>query len=101
MNQLVTAERLRELLTYDPGSGLFVRNTARGGYGIGSVAGWLMKTGYIQLSVDGDKYYAHRLAFLWMESRIPEYVDHINRNTSDNSRNNLRPCTHRQNMENA
>ena len=101
MTQLV-AERLEELLLYEPETGNFIRRTDRGGYRAGSIAGWLAKTGYIQLNIDGQKYYAHRLAFLYMDGEFPpEYVDHINKDKTDNKWRNLRPVTQRQNMENA
>src|ERR1035437_2353458 len=43
----------------------------------------------------GRKLYMHRALLLG----VPE-VDHVNRNTLDNQRHNLRPATHSQNLHN-
>jgi HNH endonuclease len=98
---MLTQARLKELLFYDSGKGLFVRNvstcpTAREG----DIAGSQQKTGYLSISIDGRKYLCHRLAFLWMEGSVPKMVDHINTVRTDNRWDNLRPCSNGENMMN-
>ena len=103
---LVTRERLRELLDYDPLTGLFAwkvkRNSSRGCLLPGTIAGTVgPSNGYVYIKVDGKRYFAHRLAFLWMEGTMPpEQVDHINGVRSDNRWSNLRHATQWENIGN-
>ena len=48
------------------------------------------QNGYITICVDYKGYLAHRLAWYWMTGELPEYIDHINMNKSDNRWCNLR-----------
>jgi len=102
--QILTAERVRELFNYDPDTGLFTRRIAigyRGRFRKGDVPGTDNKNGYIRIIVDYKKYYAHRLAWLHVFGYLPEEIDHIDRNRSNNRISNLRPATHAQNLSNA
>jgi len=98
----LTQKRLKELLTYNPKTGLFTRKmTCNNGIKIGAVAGHKKSDGYIVIRVDRKLYHASILAFLWMKGFIPEYeVDHKNRVTSDNRWENLRHVTHQCNGRN-
>lgn len=99
---MITQEQLKLILNYDPETGEFnwlvkPRNRAS----IGGVAGHLRKNGYREISIKGKKYYAHRLAWLYMTGSWPkEHIDHINGNPSDNRFCNLREATRSQNMHN-
>lgn len=43
------------------------------------------------MRIDGKKYLAHRLIWMWKEGYFPEHqIDHIDRNKSNNKWNNLR-----------
>ena len=98
----LTQDRLRELLHYDPLSGVFTHRVTRGGRAqVGTVAGSRVTSGHVQIKVDRRGYLAHRLAFLYMTGEWPAAeVDHINRVRDDNRWDNLRPATHAQNMVN-
>ena len=90
-SELLTQARLKELLHYDPVTGIFTRAAPSNGVKIGDIAGSRNKDGYIHMRVDGSRFRAHRLAFLYMEGYFPEHqVDHIDRNPSNNVWNNLR-----------
>src|SRR5262249_8878082 len=98
---LVNATRLRELVDYDPHTGIFIRKiTCRGG-SAGSIAGKRHCEGYLQLSIDGRCYFLHRLAWLYVYGEFPsDQIDHINGDRADNRIINLRPATHTENMRN-
>lgn len=102
MKPALTAERLREVLHYDPETGVFTWAKNRPRCKMGGVAGCFSKqTGYILLRVDHRLWLAHRLAFLFMTGEWPKHeVDHINGNRSDNSWGNLRDVVSRVNKEN-
>jgi hypothetical protein len=87
----LTPARLRELFKYDPETGLFTRRISVKGHPAGTIATRKMSAGYIEIGVDGRKYLAHRLAFLFVNGNWPpEQVDHINRQRTDNRWANLR-----------
>jgi hypothetical protein len=75
----LTAERLRELLTYDPETGLFVwRVNRRGNPRAGDVAGSYDGQGYLRKSIDDRDYRAHSLAWLHTKGEWPPIgIDHI------------------------
>lgn len=89
----LTAERLRELLNYDPETGVFTRRVATGGrYGAaaGTVAG-TEKDGYVVISVHSKLHRAHRLAWFYMTGKWPEHdIDHEDTSRANNRWKNLR-----------
>lgn len=98
----LTLERLQEVLRYDPSTGVFIwkKGTARGR--VGAQAGVLFGAGYRYISVDGQKYLAHRLAWFWSYGKWPDqWLDHINGATDDNRIANLREASAAQNAQNA
>lgn len=97
----ITVERLREVLHYDPLTGLFKWRSSRRKCIPGQTAGTTRKNSYVIIRVDYVQYYAHRLAWLYMNGRLPvEQIDHINRVKNDNRWANLREATQKQNGEN-
>jgi len=101
----LTAERLRELLHYDPETGVFTRRVAigrHGRWGVGSPAGSISKHhGYVEVGIEGRGYLAHRLAFLYMLGRWPEPEgEHRDLDKTNNRWSNLREATDWQNKGN-
>lgn len=98
----MTAQRLSELLRYEPSDGRFTW-IARRGQRVrpGDIAGHVGKSGYVEIGIDGRAYYGHRLAILAMTGEWPQgHVDHINGNRSDNRWTNLRDADRSVNMQN-
>lgn len=91
----LTAERIRELLDYDPQTGVFTWR------GTGKIAGTKQPRGYVVVGIERKKHYAHRLAWAHVTGRWPDQqIDHINLDRSDNRFANLRPADHSQNGAN-
>lgn len=88
---MITQEELHRLFEYDTQTGEFIRKvrTARA-TSIGEKAGYLNNIGYVQMRVECNNYLAHRLAWLYMHGEIPEIIDHIDGNRSNNAIENLR-----------
>lgn len=98
---MIALSDLRRILDYCPESGELTRVCDRGPYLKGSVAGSLRRDGYIHVQI-GDKFLlAHRISWVFISGEWPHFqIDHRNGIRSDNSRENLRIATNKQNLEN-
>jgi hypothetical protein len=97
----LSCERLKELLTYAPDSGLFHWRFTRGPVVAGAVAGTIDKSGYVQIRIDGRFFRAHRLAWLYIHDSWPSlHIDHIDGDKSNNKIANLRNVCHQINQQN-
>ena len=96
---MLTQSRLKELFDYFPDTGIFVRKVNRAATKKGDITGCLSQ-GYYRIRIDRVLYLSHRLAWLYVYGDMPEFVDHINRITTDNRIANLRSVTKSQNQQN-
>ena len=97
----LSAERLRELLSYDSETGVFTRRVTGGGARAGDIAKGRTERGYARISVDGKIHYAHRLAWLYVSGSWPLlHIDHINNTRNDNRISNLRDVSRSVNNQN-
>lgn len=97
----ITQKQLKELLKYDPLTGVFIWSVASSNrFKVGDVAGTLRSDGYINIGVKGKYYKAHRLAFMYMTGGIPKQVDHDNHIRNDNRWKNLNSATNAINSRN-
>lgn len=104
----LTPERLRELLSYDPETGVFrwrVTNSVRAM--AGAEAGYKLKVArsetlyYRQIRIDKKLYQAHRLAWLYVTGLWPsEFLDHIDGDGLNNRMANLREASSGENQRN-
>ena len=78
---MITQERLKEVLHYNPETGIFVWEHSTPYVSAGTTAGWI-DNGYIRIYVDGKEYKAHRLAFLYMEGYFPYNFPNCNSTSS-------------------
>ena len=99
--QILTQERLQQLLDYNADTGVFTwRRTARNAK-LGAVAGTIW-SGYVNISVDRKVYRAHRLAWMYVHGCWPSgVIDHINRVKTDNRMVNLRDTDQFVNTQNS
>ena len=99
---ILTQERLKELLSYDPKTGVFVRiKQTSSNAKIGDVAGTTKRDGYRRICADGKYFSEHRLAWFYMTGAFPpDQIDHIDRNPANNRFANLRTVTVSENQHN-
>lgn len=96
-------EDINTFLRYEPESGNFywkVRVSIR--RQAGSRAGSISSFGYVTIVIGRRGYRAHRLAWLLMTGKMPEYeIDHKDGNRANNKWENLREATRGQNRMNS
>lgn len=98
----LTAEMLRQFLHYDPVTGIFRWRAPHGRMAAGSVAGSRQSGGYLQINVAGERYFSHRLAWLFVHGEWPEnLIDHRDGRRDHNAIANLRQATSAQNSANS
>lgn len=97
-----TQERLREVLEYNPETGVFTWIKSLGNRTkMGEVAGSAKGGNYGRIQIDGVRYLSHRLAWLYVFGYYPEtLIDHINNDFSDNRISNLRLASASDNSKN-
>lgn len=96
-------QRVLDLLDYDAQTGVFTWKVPRKRNQVkaGSVAGAAMANGYVVIGIDGQKHYAHRLAWLAVSGEWPaRSLDHIDGNKTNNAISNLRLASHAENAQN-
>jgi hypothetical protein len=98
----ITIEHLRESLSYDPQTGVFIwrKHNWRPDL-VGKVAGSVHSAGYISIAIHNIKRLAHRLAWFYVTGEMPiNHIDHINGDKTDNRFSNLRQVTRFGNLQN-
>ena len=110
---MITQDEVKKLLDYNPETGEFRHKKRAIEYFstdhhmrtwntrfAGKVTGTISAHGYVFLSIKNKLYTGHRIAFLIMNGYLPEQVDHINGDRSDNRILNLRPANNNKNQWN-
>lgn len=94
----LTVEWLRDNLAYEPETGAFLWKKRGYGRVMDRVLGTDAWPGYVVIKVAGVVYYAHRLAWFYVNGEWPNgQVDHIDSNKANNAIINLRIATSAQN----
>ena len=88
----LTAQRVRELFYVNQSGALIRAIRGTGGRSqVGREAGSIDASGYIEVSIDGSAYKAHRIVWLHIHGVWPQgQIDHINGDRRDNRPGNLR-----------
>lgn len=100
-SSILSAKRLREILDYNPETGIFTWKVMLAHRRKpGDVAGSLTH-GYIEIGIENHSYRAHHLAWLYIHGELPQgMIDHIDGNRVNNAIANLRIATNQQNSQN-
>lgn len=99
----IDRERLMVALHYNEITGVFTWRNPPNNHQrlLGTVAGG-KKTGYLMIKIDGQKFKAHRLAWLYEHGIMPDcIIDHRDGDPFNNAISNLRLATQAQNCANS
>lgn len=103
MTNLPTVRQLRQLLSYEPESGVLRWRVTRGSRAkVGGVAGSIdADTGYVRITINYRRFLAHRVAWAICHGKWPSaFMDHRDGNRKNNRINNLREANLSQNSRN-
>lgn len=87
---MISQKELKRQLHYNISTGAFTWVSSKSRINIGDEAGSVNSNGYFHITINGNQYKAHRLAWFYMTGEWPEQVDHINHDREDNRWCNLR-----------
>lgn len=93
-------ELFKEYFEYKDGFLIWAKTSGTRGIK-GTKAGKIRKDGYYDVGLKGKYYLVHRIIFALHNGYIPEVIDHINRDPSDNRIENLREVNYSQNAFNS
>jgi hypothetical protein len=103
----LTAEYVKSILNYNPATGRFVwkyRNDVGSRWNsrfAGEIAGSFDSNNYLQIGINSSLYRAHRLAWLIVTGKWPQFeIDHEDGDVFNNKWSNLREATHQENLRN-
>ena len=88
--------RLRDVLSYEPHTGILRWRQRRGCAPAGQTAGFIGNNGYVKIGFDRQYWFAHRLAWAHANGTLPPplmVIDHINGIRHDNRLSNLQVLT--------
>ncbi len=97
---MIKQSELKELLDYNPDTGIFIWKVKSTYKKIGDIAGYEAQDGYVRIKIKSIYYTAHKLAWIYSYNENPELIDHINLKKNDNRICNLRKATKSQNQYN-
>ena len=97
----ITQDKVKELFEYRDGA-LFWKVSHNNFIKVGKQAGTSVNdAGYNIVGIGGKTPRLHRIIFLYHHGYLPNKVDHIDGNRTNNTIENLRPATNEENSRNA
>ncbi len=94
----LSQEEASKYFSYVEETGLFTWKLSIGKkVKVGNVAGSISNYGYKQVKLNGYTYLVHRVIWVLLYGKVPDYIDHVDGNRINNAKNNLRECTASQN----
>ena len=94
---LPSQKKLQELFDYRDGE-LYWKEKIHPSIDLSKPAGYVEKSGYRGIRIEGKVYRAHRLVWKYHYGKDPkEFIDHIDGNRTNNNMENLREATKQQN----
>lgn len=99
----ISAEKLRELVDYDPKTGILTRKVRTSNrVHVGDRVGTVVGNGYRLARIGGHLALEHQFAWLYVHGVWPDHwIDHANGDIQDNRISNLRRSTISQNAGNS
>ena len=98
-NSTLTQEQAKYFFEYKDGN-LYSKQKRGTNVWEGKKLGKPRLDGYCKLTINGTKYYVHRIIFLMFYGYMPEQIDHIDGNPSNNKVENLRETNYTTNNYN-
>jgi hypothetical protein len=96
----LTKDYLHSLFEYRDGD-LFWKVKPSRPVKIGDKAGAFGAGDYLQVGINNKQYKLHRIIFVMHHGYLPEYIDHIDTNRTNNRIENLRACNRQENSHNS
>ena len=97
----LTIDRLHQVVDYNQETGVFIwKHRERHRNTIGQIATKSHMYEYLGICIDGVRYPAHRLAWLYVHGEWPKMIDHVNGCKTDNRIANLRSVSAKINTQN-
>lgn len=100
-DKALTQDYLKELFDYSDGNLVWKNRVGNKSYLNGQIAGTLKSSGYWQIRLNGKSELAHRLIYLFHHGYLPNRIDHVDGNPSNNAIDNLRECSTVENARNS
>jgi len=95
----ITQEEVKQAFNYADGALTWAIRPANRVH-IGDKAGFLDNQGYLRVRFKGKLWSVHQLVYLMFHGFVPEMIDHIDQDKTNNSIENLRSVTRAQNRYN-